>query len=287
VPPEYAVPALDKALDIIEVLAVRDTGLSQLEIAQAVERSPSQIFRVLSTLERRGYLHRNRQSGLYSLSLRLFDFVNRQEPVRMLSAAAIGPMRRLADAVGQSCNLSVLDIDRVRVIAQAESPGDFGFRVRVGAEFSLADTATGAVLRAFGGGAGSTPPGPVDVLFGSSEGEGGGEGVGAGRSDARGDGAAAAAAAADGDAAADVGAEADSDAAGTSDRIRTRGYLERADPLQPSITDLVFPVLTRDGRAVAALTVPYVSTSFSAVSSATVITAAAATATEISTNLGF
>jgi DNA-binding IclR family transcriptional regulator len=251
-PPEYLVPALDKALDIVEVLADRKEGMSQLEIAQAVDRSASQIFRVLSTLERRGYLSRDRQTGLYALSLRLFDLVNRQEPARTLAVAAAGPMRQLAEAVGQSCNLSVLDVDRVRVIAQAESPADFGFRVRVGAAFSVSETATGAVLTAFGaaasGGVGGVRSG------------GGVDGAGGGAT-ASGDGGAAS--------------------------IRERGFLERADAVQPSITDIVFPVLNGDGRAVAALTVPYVATSFSTASSESVIAAAAATARRISSNLGF
>jgi DNA-binding IclR family transcriptional regulator len=252
-PPEYLVPALDKALDIVEVLAEREEGMSQLEIAQAVDRSASQIFRVLSTLERRGYLSRDRQTGLYALSLRLFDLVNRQEPARTLAVAAAGPMRQLAEAVGQSCNLSVLDVDRVRVIAQAESPADFGFRVRVGAAFSVSETATGAVLTAFGAAASGG-------VGGVRSGGGGDSGAGGGAT-ASGDGGAAS--------------------------IRERGFLERADAVQPSITDIVFPVLNGDGRAVAALTVPYVATSFSTASSESVIEAAAATARRISSNLGF
>jgi DNA-binding IclR family transcriptional regulator len=230
--PEYAVPALDKALDILEVLAGRLEGMSQVEIAAAVERSPSQIFRVLTTLERRGYLFRERQTGLYSLSLRLFDLAHRQEPLRALTAAALAPMRRLADETGQSCNLSVLDVDRVRVVAQAESPADFGFRVRVGATFSVEETATGAVLRAFAGGR-------------AADGDGG---VGAG--------------------------------------IRERGFLERADAVRGSITDVVFPVLGASGGAVAALTVPYVATSYSAVPAERVREAAARAAAEISAGLG-
>ena len=54
-------------------------------------------------------------------------------------------LQQLADETGQSCNLSVLDAGRVRVIAQVESPADFGFRVRVGALFPVG-TATGSVL---------------------------------------------------------------------------------------------------------------------------------------------
>ncbi len=231
---EYAVPALEKALDILELLAEERTGLSQLEIARATDRSASQIFRVLTTLERRGYLHRDRQSGRYTLSLRLFDLAHRQEPLRSLDAAALAPMRRLAEATGQSCNLSVIDAGRVRVIAQVESPGDFGFRVRVGAMFPLETTATGAVFAAYL---------PTD--------------------------------------AAEPGAAQEAAA-----RIRHDGFLVRADPLQPSITDVVFPILGRDGRALAALTVPYVATSLSALSTDRVRDAAEAAAAEIAANLG-
>jgi DNA-binding IclR family transcriptional regulator len=149
VEPEYAAPALDKGLDILELLAATSGGLSQARIAEGVGRSVGQIFRVLSTLERRGYVHRDAQSGLYILSLRLFDLAHRHDPLRGLLQASVGPMRALADSTEQSCNLSVEDAGLSRVVAQVESPGDFGFRVRVGALFPLDETATGEVLRAF------------------------------------------------------------------------------------------------------------------------------------------
>lgn len=246
-PPDYAVPALEKALDILEVLADRP-ALSQLEIAQAVDRSPSQIFRVLSTLERRGYLYRDAQSGVYSLSLRLFDLSHRQEPLRSLTDAALGPMRELATATGQSCNLSVLEGGGVRVVAQVESPGDFGYRVRVGALFPLASTATGAVLTAFEGQRGT---GAVDLLFAREQ-----------EVD-------------DGDV--------DEDARSL---IRAAGFVERPDPLQPSVTDVVFPVLNSDRIALAALTVPYVATSYSAMPARRVRELTAAAVQRISASLG-
>lgn len=149
--PEYAVPALDKALDILELLADTEGALGQAEIAAATGRSVNQIFRVLATLERRGYLLRDRQSGLYSLSLGLFDLAHRQEPLRGLVAAALPALRALADETQGSCNLSVLDAGRMRVVAQVVSPADFGFQVRVGALFGVETTASGLVLLAFGG----------------------------------------------------------------------------------------------------------------------------------------
>lgn len=209
--PDYSVPALEKGLDILELLADEPGGLGQSEIAEATGRSVGQIFRVLSSLERRGFILRDRQSGLYGLSMRMFDLAHRHPPLRGLLSLAIGPMRDLAESVRQSCNLSVLDAERVRVVAQVESPADFGYRVRVGASFPL-DTATGAAL-----------------------------------------------------------------ADGTT--------VTRPDARQPGITDLAVPVTDRDGRTAAALTVPYVATSFSDVDPDAVLAATVAAAAEISARL--
>ena len=54
----YRAPALDKGLDILELLATTDEGLSQAEIAKALERSPNEIYRMLDRLVRRHYVVR-------------------------------------------------------------------------------------------------------------------------------------------------------------------------------------------------------------------------------------
>ncbi len=226
--PDYSVPALDKALDILELLAERAGGLGQAAIAAEVDRTVGQVFRVLQVLEARGYLFRDPASGLYSLSMRMFELAHRQEPVRGLVRAALGPMRELADSVGQSCNLGMADAGRILIVTQVESPANFGFRVRVGAEFPLETTATGAVLRAFA---------------------------------------------------------AEREASAELDRIAADGFVRRSDSLQPGITDIVFPVLGRGGTALAALTVPYVDTSFSASGAQRVEDAARAAAAEITRRL--
>ncbi len=45
--PQYAAPALDKGLDILEILTDAEHGLSMAEIAQQLGRSMSEIFRFL------------------------------------------------------------------------------------------------------------------------------------------------------------------------------------------------------------------------------------------------
>lgn len=204
--PAYAVPALDKAFDVLELLGSRSDGMSQTEIAEATGWTVSQLFRVLTTLENRGWLLRD--GNQYSFSMAAFDLAHRHPPLRGLLEAATPSMRELSRRVSQSCNLSVLDMGSVRVIGQVESPADFGYRVRVGALFPL-ESATGTALS-------------------------------------------------------------------TGEAVR------RDDPQQPGITDLAVPVLAADGSARAALTVPYVATSFSVIAPEEVLAHASAAAEAIS-----
>ena len=125
--PDYTVPALDKAFEILELLAGRSGGLSQAAIADAVGRSASQVFRVLLTLEARGYLIRDERSGLLSLSMQIFEHAHRQEPLRGLETAAMPALRAFVDDVQQSCNLGVLVTSRVLALTQVESPANCGF----------------------------------------------------------------------------------------------------------------------------------------------------------------
>jgi DNA-binding IclR family transcriptional regulator len=64
------------------------------------------------------------------------------------------------------------------------------------------------------------------------------------------------------------------------------GYLTRPDRFQAGITDVVVAITDRRGDTVAALTVPYIGTSYSAVELDDVVTAARATAAKISARLG-
>ena len=59
---KYRAPALDKSLDIIELLASTEEGLTQADIAKAISRSANEIFRMLDRLQRRGYIRRTEGS---------------------------------------------------------------------------------------------------------------------------------------------------------------------------------------------------------------------------------
>ena len=144
----YAVPALDKGLDVIELLARETEGLTLNEIARLLGRTSSELFRMVNALCRRGYIAQQ-EGDRYSLTLRLFELAHRHKPIKSLTAAAAPLMRELVNASLQSCHLSVFHAGRVMVVAEVDSPERWAFGLKVGAQVGLTDTASGYVLLAF------------------------------------------------------------------------------------------------------------------------------------------
>ena len=149
VKPVYKAPALDKGLDILELLAGRETPLAMPDIARELGRSKAEIYRMLVALEARGYIERGANDERYQVTGRLFDLGMRAPPVRNLHDAALPIMHELADRTRQSCHLSVLSVDHIVVVARVESPASVGFSVRVGYRVPLLDATSGRVLCAF------------------------------------------------------------------------------------------------------------------------------------------
>lgn len=145
----YSAPALEKGLDILELLASEADGLTQNAIAQRLERSTAELFRMISVLERRGYLNRA-ADGSYRLSLRLFELAHRHPPLKRLLSVALPAMQELAQATRQSNHLVIHFARRILVVAQVDSPEPMGFGVRLGANFPFRpDRASSRVLSAF------------------------------------------------------------------------------------------------------------------------------------------
>ncbi|WP_027059690.1 IclR family transcriptional regulator [Mesorhizobium loti] len=144
----YRAPALDKGLDILELLAGVDGGLTQAEIAKKLDRSPNEFYRMLDRLVRRGYVTRL-DGDRYSLTLKLFGLAQLHAPVRRLVSFATPLMRELAETSQQANQLVVFDRGSAVVIAQQEAPDYWGISIRVGSHISLFDTGSGHVLLAF------------------------------------------------------------------------------------------------------------------------------------------
>ncbi len=145
----YRAPALDKGLDILELLAGHEDGLTQAEIAKALGRSPSELYRMLDTLLRRGYAHRSPGDDRLRLGLKPFAMSTRHPPMRRLLRAASEVTTEVADATHQSCHLALYRDGNLFIAVQADSPGRLALSVQLGAPADLLTTGSGLVMLAF------------------------------------------------------------------------------------------------------------------------------------------
>lgn len=144
----YRAPALDKGLDIIELLAATADGLSQAEIAKALDRTPNEIYRMLDRLVRRNYVRRTPEDR-YEITLKLFELAHARPPVHRMVSQAMPVLRSFALKAEQAVHLVVQDRNILVVIAQVDGPGYWNVSIRVGSRIGLVNTGSGHVFLAF------------------------------------------------------------------------------------------------------------------------------------------
>lgn len=217
----YRAPALDKGLDILELLAEHEAGLTQAEIANALGRSPSELYRMLDRLVRRGYVRRSNDDDRLVLGLKLFTLATRQPPMRRLLQLAGEVTTRVADETLQSCHLALYRDGNLFVAVQADSGDRLSLGVRLGAEIDLMSTGSGQVMLAFqsndrrqrmlaayAAATGATPrPSSVQALI---------------------------------------------------EEVLAAGHVRKASAQAAGVVDLAYPILGRTGDAVAALAIPFI-----------------------------
>jgi DNA-binding IclR family transcriptional regulator len=148
----YDVPAVRKAISMIELLCASAQPLGISEISQRLELNKNMVFRLIRTLCELGWIVADNDGGLkYRMTLQAFQHTSK--PVNRLSVrvAAMEPLRRLWEATQQSCYLCILDQRRAMCIEHLDATGDLRFVARVGGRYHLHSTAPGKVLLAYSG----------------------------------------------------------------------------------------------------------------------------------------
>jgi IclR family acetate operon transcriptional repressor len=123
----FSVPNLDRALSILELLRTRAGGLTLSEIARDLGLPRNSVFRIANTLLMHGYVERDGETRRLGLSPKLFGMAYGSASSATLMEAAMGPMRDLRDATGETTILSVMAGDECLVVEQV--PGIHPFRL--------------------------------------------------------------------------------------------------------------------------------------------------------------
>jgi DNA-binding IclR family transcriptional regulator len=144
----YSAPALEKGLDILETLCRSEKPLSQKDLAQRLGRSVGEIYRMVTCLVNRNYVALVDENS-YGLTTKLFELAHVNPPTHRLLFEATPIMQRLASELDQSCHLTVYGQGKQVVLSKVDTPSGMGFAVRAGAELDVIISASGRVLLAF------------------------------------------------------------------------------------------------------------------------------------------
>ena len=209
-------------MDILELLASQPHGLTRAEIVKEMDRSASEIYRMLERLVARQYVMRNPSGDRYALSLKLFALANMHPPLSRLINQALPVMDEFTRKAEQSCHMGVYDRGNVLISAQISSPSGWSFSVPRGARVGLLDTASGHLLLAY------ADPGSYQRMLAEHTPLDGEVPI------------------------------SEAQLADTLSNIRKQGYLERNSAQSFGVVDISFPILGPDKTALATLTCPYI-----------------------------
>ena len=103
------VQSLTRGLSLLEALARAEAGLTLTDVAQRVQLAPSTAHRLLSTLEKMGYVYQGGDLGRWYVGLQAFTVGTTFLANRDFVAQSHPYMRRLMEQSGETANLGILD----------------------------------------------------------------------------------------------------------------------------------------------------------------------------------
>lgn len=147
---ENAVQSVDRAMDLLEALAFAREPMRLTDLAAQLGLHKSTAHRLAATLERRGYVEQDPQTGRYRMGLRLVEVGGCA--LGSLSVAKVGRpvLERLARQLGETGNIAVLQGHEVLYVDKVETDQNLmRMSVQIGKRSPVYCTAVGKVMLAF------------------------------------------------------------------------------------------------------------------------------------------
>lgn len=141
-----SVPAVQKAMAILERLATSQNGLGLSELTRELSLPKSSTYGMLLTLERLGYLHRNESTGRYMFGMKILSLANMAMNGLNLRKLALPHLRQLMIKTKLTVHMAIREHHEVVIIEKADSPYTPKVETWVGKRMGIHCTAAGKAL---------------------------------------------------------------------------------------------------------------------------------------------
>jgi DNA-binding IclR family transcriptional regulator len=146
---ESRVPSVDRALDLLELLASSDRGRTLSQVSRALGIPKSSTHYLLHDLAWRGYVERDPDGGTFSLGIQATRLATIRLTKSLLTDICEPYLRELAKNLGLCAQLGIFDAAEALVIAKADPVAEVRSDSWIGRHFELHCTALGKALIAF------------------------------------------------------------------------------------------------------------------------------------------
>ena len=140
------VQSLTRGLSILEALATAEAGISLTDIAHRVDLPPSTTHRLLSTLEKMGYVYQSEELGHWYVGLQAFTVGSGFLANRDFVGQSHVYMRRLMEQSGETANLAILDGTEAVFVAQVQCREMMRILVKLGSRVPLHASGVGKAI---------------------------------------------------------------------------------------------------------------------------------------------
>jgi DNA-binding IclR family transcriptional regulator len=145
-PRTQSVPALERALLILEFLARSRHGVTLSQLTRKLQLPKSTSHALLLTFERCGYVQRDEATGRYRMGSRLYALANMALSGTSLRDQAAPFLYTLMQQTGLTVHLAILEQGEAVLIDKVEPPGEPKVATWIGKRMGLHCTALGKAL---------------------------------------------------------------------------------------------------------------------------------------------
>jgi DNA-binding IclR family transcriptional regulator len=132
---QNTVPAIERAIDVIEFISSCEKEMALSEIIENVDIPRQSLIRILNTLCERGFLDKSGRRGLYRIGLKFLYLGHRLQDKFDLRTAAWIYMKELSQETHKTIELSTLDRDQLILLEQIRGSEGLSLYSRVGSVF--------------------------------------------------------------------------------------------------------------------------------------------------------
>lgn len=141
--------AVERALGMLEAIALESEGLSNAEISRKLQIPKSSASYILRTLEKQNYLNRDPDTGKYRVGLKILSLSRGALSGIDVREVALPIMRQLMEKTNLTCHLAILDGPEAVYIEKIEPQGFIRMDTWVGRRMRVHATSVGKALVAY------------------------------------------------------------------------------------------------------------------------------------------